>query len=127
MSDPRLNPVSRSGSLAPITAPPRPAASPSTTTQARFADALGRELGFRFSAHATARLESRGVSFDSGQLERLGHGIDAAAAKGSREALVLVDQVAMVVAVRNRTVVTALGQEDQQPAVFTNIDTAVIT
>ena len=52
--------------------------------------------------------QSRGVSFDSGQLARLQSGVDAAAAKGSREALVLVDGVAMVVAVRNRTVVTAL-------------------
>ncbi len=61
------------------------------------------------------------------QLARRPSGVDAAAAKGSREALVLVDSVAMVVAVRNRTVVTALPHEDAGPAVFTNIDSAVIT
>ena len=39
----------------------------------------------------------------------------------------LVDRVAMVVAVRNRTVVTALPHDEAGPAVFTNIDSAVIT
>ena len=99
----------------------RPADGPS------FAESLGGELGIRFSAHAQARLQSRGVSFDSGQMARLQSGVDAAAAKGSREALVLLDSVAMVVAVRNRTVVTALPHDETGPAVFTNIDSAVIT
>jgi len=44
-----------------------------------------------------------------------------------RAILVLVDSVAMVVAVGNRTVVTALPHDDATPAVFTNIDAAVIT
>lgn len=92
-----------------------------------FRSALDGALGFRFSAHAEERLRSRGVSFDAGQLQRLGDGIDAAARKGSREALVLVDGVAMVIAVSNRTVVTALPGEGGAPNVFTNIDAAVIT
>jgi flagellar operon protein len=129
MVDPRLTPAARAGGITPLV-PAAPAARPAAPAGAdapRFADALGEQLGVRFSAHAQARLQSRGVSFDSGQLARLGGGIDAAAAKGSREALVMVDQVAMVVAVRNRTVVTALPQDEAGPAVFTNIDTAVIT
>ena len=129
MVDPRLSPVSRAGGLSPVDGV-RPTARPAPTAPAdgpTFAESLGGQLGIRFSAHAQARLDSRGVSFDSGQLARLQSGVDAAAAKGSREALVLVDSVAMVVAVRNRTVVTALPHEDAGPAVFTNIDSAVIT
>jgi flagellar operon protein len=124
--DHRLSPAARTGALtrvpAPANAPTRPSAD-----GPRFADELGRHVGFRFSAHAEQRLAARGVSFDSSQLTRLEGGIDAAAAKGSREALVLVDQVAMVVAVQNRTVVTALPHDEAGPAVFTNIDAAVIT
>jgi flagellar operon protein len=122
--DPRLAPAARVGALAPPV-PASPARK--ATDAARFADELGRHVGFRFSAHAEQRLAARGVSFDSAQLSRLQGGIDAAAAKGSREALVLVDSVAMVVAVSNRTVVTAMPHEETGPAVFTNIDTAVIT
>ncbi len=124
--DPRLSPVSRAGGLtalgvaAPVAPAPR-------TDGPTFAETLGGQLGVRFSAHAEARLQSRGLSFDSSQLERLSSGVDAAAAKGSREALVLLDEVAMVVAVRNRTVVTAVPREEASQSVFTNIDTAVIT
>lgn len=124
--DPRLSPVSRAGGLSPLETA-RPASRPAPTDGPSFAETLGGELGIRFSAHAQARLDSRGVSFDSSQLERLQSGVDAAAAKGSREALVLLDTVAMVVAVKNRTVVTALPHDDAGPAVFTNIDSAVIT
>ncbi len=124
--DPRLSPVSRAGGLTPVEGP-RPAARPAAAGGPSFAESLGGELGIRFSAHAQARLQSRGVSFDSGQMARLMSGVDAAAAKGSREALVLLDSVAMVVAVRNRTVVTALPHDESGPAVFTNIDSAVIT
>jgi flagellar operon protein len=124
--DHRLSPVSRAGGLTPVEGA-RPAARPAATTGPSFAESLGGELGIRFSAHAQARLASRGVSFDSSQMARLQSGVDAAAAKGSREALVLLDSVAMVVAVRNRTVVTALPHDETGPAVFTNIDSAVIT
>jgi flagellar operon protein len=124
--DPRLSPVSRAGGLTPVEGT-RPATRPTATDGPSFAESLGGELGIRFSAHAQARLQSRGVSFDSGQMARLQSGVDAAAAKGSREALVLLDSVAMVVAVRNRTVVTALPHDETGPAVFTNIDSAVIT
>lgn len=124
--DPRLSPVSRAGGLTPVEGP-RPASRPASTDGPGFAESLGGELGIRFSAHAQARLQSRGVSFDSGQMARLQSGVDAAAAKGSRETLVLLDSVAMVVAVRNRTVVTALPHDETGPAVFTNIDSAVIT
>ena len=125
--DPRLSPVSRAGGLTPVEGT-RPASRPAATDGPSFAESLGGELGIRFSAHAQARLQSRGVSFDSGQMARLQSGVDAAAARGSREALVLLDSVAMIVAVRNRTVVTALPHDDESgPAVFTNIDSAVIT
>ena len=124
--DPRLSPVSRAGGLTPVEGT-RPAARPASADGPSFAESLGGELGIRFSAHAQARLQSRGVSFDSGQMARLMSGVDAAAAKGSREALVLLDSVAMVVAVRNRTVVTALPHDESGPAEFTNNDSAVIT
>ena len=39
---------------------------------------------------------------------------------------VMVDNVAMVVSVRNRTVITAVGSDQLKNNVFTNIDSAVI-
>ena len=57
---------------------------------------------------------------------RLSAGVDAAAAKGSKDALVLLDGTAFVVSVANRTVITAVDPGSMKERVFTNIDSAVI-
>jgi flagellar operon protein len=79
-----------------------------------------------FSGHATERLAQRGVSLDASQMRRLEHSVTQAAQKGSRSALVLVDRVAMIVAVPERTVVTAMPTDQAGQGIFTNIDAAVV-
>ena len=79
-----------------------------------------------WSAHAAARLKSRGIELDATQHARLETAVDKAAAKGAKDALVLLDDTAMVVSVKNRTVITALGMHQAKENVFTNIDSAVI-
>jgi flagellar operon protein len=59
-------------------------------------------------------------------MQRLQDGVDRAAGKGARDAVVLVDDAAFVVSVTNRTVVTAVGRDQMKDHVFTNIDSAVI-
>lgn len=80
----------------------------------------------RFSGHALERLERRGIAVDEQAIGRLSGGVERAAAKGARESLVLVDDTAFVVSVRNRTVITAVDREHMKEQVFTNIDSAVI-
>ena len=80
----------------------------------------------RFSGHASERLAQRGVSLDASQMRRLEHSVSQAASKGSRSALVLVDRVAMIVAVPERTVVTAMPTDQAGQGIFTNIDAAVV-
>lgn len=97
-------------------------------TSRGFSSVLAQELaGIKFSSHATARLQSRGIHLGKDELQRLQQAVDLAAAKGSKDALVLLGDVAMVVSVVNRTVVTALDREQAKANVFTNIDSAVIT
>jgi flagellar operon protein len=124
--DARLTPAGR---VAPTHALVETAAGSTASRPApgpAFRTVLQESVGFRFSAHATERLETRGLRLDAGQLGRLEAGIDRAAAKGSRDALVLLDDMAMVVAVPNRTVVTAMPRADGGGSVFTNIDAAVL-
>lgn len=80
----------------------------------------------KLSAHAANRLESRNIKLSAADWDRIVAGVDKAAAKGAREALVLHDQAALVVSVRNRTVITAVDPAGMKDNVFTNIDTAVI-
>jgi len=46
--------------------------------------------------------------------------------KGASKSLVLLDDLALVVSVRNRVVITALDEPNARSGVFTNIDSAVI-
>ena len=82
--------------------------------------------GVRLSAHAQARLQSRHIELDAEALRRVENAVDKAAEKGSRESLLLMDDVALIVSVRNRTVITAIDKESLKENVFTNIDSAVV-
>jgi flagellar operon protein len=79
-----------------------------------------------FSRHALERVNRRGIQLDQSTLQRLTGGVSRAATKGSRAAVVFVDNTAFVVSVPNNTVVTAVGSEHMREHVFTNIDSAVI-
>lgn len=111
-------------------APAAPARQAAPTTGKRFDAVLQQRVaqraGMQFSSHAMQRLERRGIDLSDSQMQRLAAGVGKAAAKGSREAVVLVDQVAFLVGVPKRTVITAIDQQHQKDQVFTNIDTAVI-
>ena len=80
----------------------------------------------KVSAHAKTRLESRDIQLDAEKWERVMSGVDRAAQKGAKESLVMIDDVALVVSVKNRTVITAVDQDHLKENVFTNIDSAVI-
>ncbi|MDE6641477.1 MAG: flagellar protein [Acetatifactor sp.] len=80
----------------------------------------------RFSKHAMNRLNDRNIELDNLQLERLKAGADKAGEKGIRDSLVIVDQLAFIVNVPNRTVVTAMDSTATDENIFTNINGAVI-
>lgn len=86
--------------------------------------AVNSEL--KFSKHAAMRLENRNISLSEEQNERLENGVMKASEKGIRESLVIVDSLAFIVNVPNRTVVTAMEQSESAESIFTNIDGAVI-
>lgn len=79
----------------------------------------------KFSKHANDRLASRNIDLSDEQLERLESGARKAQEKGIHESLVMVDNIAFIVNIKNKTVVTAVNDSDDK--VFTNIDGAVIT
>ncbi|OIQ59575.1 hypothetical protein MOTE_12560 [Moorella thermoacetica] len=92
-----------------------------------FQTVLKEQLGgLKFSRHASERLESRGINLSAQQMARLEDGVRRAAGKGARESLVLLDDLALVISVKNRTVITAAARQDLQENVFTNIDSAVL-
>ena len=80
--------------------------------------------GLKFSKHANMRMQSRSIDLSEDQMVRLESGALRATAKGIRESLVMVDDLAFIVNTSNKTVITAIGEGEDK--IFTNIDGAVI-
>lgn len=86
----------------------------------------GESEQLKFSKHALLRLQERDIELTGEQFERLSDGAKKAGAKGINESLVIVDQLAFIVNIKNNTVITAMDQTETAENVFTNIDGAVI-
>lgn len=80
----------------------------------------------RFSAHAQQRLAQASVELGPESLAKLAAAVDKAGLKGGKESLILLDDLAFVVSVKNRTVITAVGADRMSDSVFTQIDSVVI-
>lgn len=80
----------------------------------------------KFSAHAQNRLKSRQIEVTPQIMESLKNAVDGAAKKGSNNSLILLSDLAFIVNVPNRTVVTAMDGNSVKDNIFTNIDSTVI-
>jgi flagellar operon protein len=80
----------------------------------------------RFSKHATQRLMVSARLPESQEILKLGEAMDRASAKGCRSSLILSRDMAYIVNVPSRTVVTAIDAERLKESVFTQIDSTVI-
>lgn len=78
-----------------------------------------------FSQHALSRLQERGIELDAADVTKLEGAVQKAAEKGAKESLIMMDNVAYVVSVVNRKVITAVDDRSMKESVFTNIDSAI--
>ncbi|BCS55820.1 TIGR02530 family flagellar biosynthesis protein [Geobacter sp. SVR] len=100
-----------------------------TASGSSFASVLDAKLpaqGVKFSQHAQERLKARNINLSASDLANLEGAVDSVARKGGKESLVMMGDAALVVSIKNRTVVTAMDRTQMQGNVFTNIDSAVI-
>ena len=110
---------------------PPDGANPALVAKTRFDDLLKSELGrppaVRFSAHAQRRMKAREIDFTGDEAVRLEQAVEKAANKGSRESLILMDDLALVVSIKNKLVITAIDANHRKENIFTNIDSVVLT
>ncbi|MBC7218499.1 MAG: hypothetical protein H5U36_10315 [Candidatus Caldatribacterium sp.] len=85
-----------------------------------FERVLDEEL--TFSIHAKRRLSERSITLSQEVKEKLEEGLRTLEAKGGRTSLIVVDGVAFVVNVPERTVITCVENENR---VFTHIDSVL--
>ena len=103
----------------------RAAGSVASSFETAMTSALQESRSITFSGHARERLATRQFQLSEGDVQRIAEGVDRAAAKGSRESLVLLNELALIVNVPNRTVLTALDSQRLREGVVTNIDSTV--
>jgi len=121
----RLRSASRIG-RPPVDVPEAAGARPG---EGSFASALAqaeRQESLRLSAHAQKRLDSAHVRLTDSHLERIDGAVARATEKGSNQSLIMLDKLALVVSVKNKTVITAMDETRMKEGVFTNIDSVVI-
>lgn len=82
--------------------------------------------GIKFSNHAVDRMRTRGITFSPEDISRLSEAVGKAAAKGSKDSLILMNDSALIVSVKNNTVVTVMDKNALKENVFTNIDSTIV-
>lgn len=105
--------------------PAKPAGTAKPVEGSSFIETLDSVQGVRFSNHALKRLQSREINLNSDNVNRLSDAIDKAEKRGGKSSLVMMDDLAFIVNVHNRTVVTALNANQRGEGVFTQIDSVV--
>jgi flagellar operon protein len=82
--------------------------------------------GVKFSKHAQERLNERHIALDQSDIKNLHNAIALAEKKGANDSLVFLRDMAFIVSVKNKIIVTAMHGENMKENVFTNIDSAVV-
>ena len=85
-----------------------------------------RRQSLQISSHAQKRLESSQVKFTDADIQRIDGAVARAGEKGSNQSLIMLDDLALVVSIKNKVVITAVDEARTKEGIFTNIDSVVI-
>lgn len=91
-----------------------------------FKDIFQQEKSLNISKHAAERMKERNIQFSNQEWQSIQEKVMEAKQKGVTDALVVVDGSAMVVSVKNNTIITALNQAEADNKVFTNINGTIL-
>ncbi len=80
----------------------------------------------KFSNHAVDRMQARGIRFTPEQMGKIESAVSKAASKGAKDTLLLTDEAALIVSIKDKTVVTVMDKNALKENVFTNIDSTVM-
>lgn len=90
-----------------------------------FKDVLAKEQ-LTVSNHAKARMKERNISIDESTWNQMHEKLQEANEKGVTDSLVFMNDAALLVSVKNNTVITALNRSEMESKLFTNINGAIV-
>ncbi len=87
---------------------------------------IGEQESLTISKHAKQRLEQRNIRISTENWEKINEKISEAKRKGVNESLVLLDNAALIISAKNKTVITAMNRNEAESKIFTNINGTII-
>ena len=78
------------------------------------------------SKHASERLQQRGIEISTERWNRIEEKVKQAKDKGVNDSLVLLKEAALIVSAKNNTVITAMGRQEAEDQIFTNINGTIL-
>lgn len=91
-----------------------------------FAELLQSMNKPKVSKHAELRMKEREIHFDDNKWAEIASKMKEAKEKGVTDSLVLTDQAALVVSIKNHTVVTVMNRQEADSQIFTNINGTIV-
>lgn len=80
----------------------------------------------KVSSHAQERIRTRNIEMTQKRMDTLGEVADEAGKKGAKNTLAMFGTDAFILSVKDKTVVTAMKEEEMESRFFTNIDSVYI-
>lgn len=99
---------------------------PIAKTDVPFKQILKEASELKVSKHAKMRLQERNIHISDEKWKEIGEKMNEAKQKGVTDALVVMDDVSLVVSTKNDTVVTALANKEAVNKIFTNINGTIL-
>lgn len=84
------------------------------------------EKTLKISKHAAQRISQRNINISNNEWKKIEDKLTLAKEKGLNDSLFLTKNAALIVNVKNSTVITVLDRQEASQQVFTNIDGAII-
>lgn len=91
-----------------------------------FKEVLENKFELTMSKHASERLSNRNIQVTQEQWQQISRKLTEADKKGITEAVVIDDGMALVVSVKNRTIVTAMSRNEASNHIFSNINGTIL-
>ena len=91
-----------------------------------FKDILQAKEQLHISKHAASRMNERNIHLNDYQLERLSEKMLEASKKDVKESVVFTKDAALIVSVKNNTIITAMNRDEAETQIFSNIDGAIL-
>ena len=95
-------------------------------TEVNFEEVLNSEKKLKFSAHAQKRMESRNITINSDEMKKIEESVAKLRNKGCQDSVILSQDRAYVISIKNNTVVTIVDEGSLKDSVFTNIDSMTL-